>query len=65
MIAWTHAQLEEIGLKNRIEVVQAGDRYDLNRHNAKERGVEVDEVFGWIVLRDNGKVYSKANVSVK
>jgi len=27
--------------------------------------VEIAEVFGWIVLRDNGKVYTKANVAVR
>jgi hypothetical protein len=37
----------------------------MQRHNAAERGVEVADVFGWVVLRDNGKVYSKANVSLR
>jgi chemotaxis protein histidine kinase CheA len=53
------------GVTNTIELVRPGDRYDHTKHNAKQRGVEVDEVFGWIVLRDNGKVYTKASVSVK
>lgn len=37
----------------------------MQRHNAKKRGADVSAVPGWGVLRDNGKVYSKANVSVR
>jgi hypothetical protein len=65
LIHWVHATLDQAGISNRIEVVQVGDRYDMQRHNAKDRGVEVCGVAGWVVLRDNGKVYSKANVSVR
>ncbi len=65
LIHWVHATLDQAGINNRIEVVQVGDRYDMQRHNAKERGAEVYGVAGWVVLRDNGKVYSKANVSVR
>jgi len=65
LIAWIHAQLDAVSIGNRIEIVQVGDRYDMQRHNAKERGVEVSDVYGWIVLRENGKVYSKASVSVR
>ena len=65
LIIWVHALLGADGLTNRLEIVQVGDRYDMQRHNAAERGVEVADVFGWVVLRDNGKVYSKANVSLR
>jgi hypothetical protein len=65
LIAWIHALLEEVGIANRIEIVQAGDRYDLTRHNSRERGVEIGDVYGWCVLRENGKVYSKASVAAK
>lgn len=65
LITWVHAVLDRAGINNRIDLVQVGDRYDMQRHNAKERGVEVSAVAGWVVLRDNGKVYSKANVSVR
>ncbi len=65
LIDWVHGELDAVQLGNRIQVVQAGDRFDMQRHNAKQPGVEVAEVFGWIVLRDNGKVFSKANVAVK
>ncbi len=53
------------GLSNRIELVHVGDRYDSTRHNTRDRGVEVAAVFGWVVLRDNGSVYTKASVAVK
>lgn len=65
LIAWVHAELEAAELGNRIQVVHPGDRYDMQRHNARQPGVEVADVRGWAVLRDNGKVYSKANVSVR
>jgi len=65
LINWIHAVLDRAGINNRIDLVQVGDRYDMQRHNAKERGAEVSAVAGWVVLRDNGKVYSKANVSVR
>lgn len=65
LIHWVHAALDRAGIGNRIELVQPGDRYDMQRHNAKERGAEVAAVAGWVVLRDNGKVYTKANVSVR
>ncbi len=65
LIAWVHNELDAVQLGNRIQVVQVGDRYDMQRHNAKQAGVEVADVFGWIVLRDNGKVFSKASVAVK
>lgn len=65
LIAWVHNELDAVQLGNRIQVVQVGDRYDMQRHHAKQAGVEVADVFGWIVLRDNGKVFSKASVAVK
>ncbi|MGA2034717.1 MAG: hypothetical protein ABSG68_20915, partial [Thermoguttaceae bacterium] len=53
------------GISNIIEVVHPGERFDSTRHTAAERGVEITHVFGWVVLRDNGKVYTKAAVAVK
>ena len=54
-----------VGLPNKIELVSAGDRFDSIRHNARERGAEVVRPGGWVVLRNNGKVYTKANVTVQ
>jgi len=56
---------EAAGIANTIELVGPGERFDSTRHNASMRGVEIAEVHGWVVLRDNGKVYTKATVSVK
>ena len=56
---------EANGLGNTIKLCRAGDRYDATRHSAKDRGIEVSNVHGWIVLRENGKVFSKASVAVK
>jgi hypothetical protein len=56
---------EAAGIANTIELVGPGERFDSTRHNASMRGVEITEVHGWVVLRDNGKVYTKAAVSVK
>ena len=61
---WLVDHLAEVGLTNKIELVRIGDRFDQSRHRAEERGVEVIAVHGWVVLRENGKVYTKASVSV-
>lgn len=63
-VTWVQDALSAAGLGNRIELVNTGDRYDSTRHNPRQRGVEISEVSGWVVLRDNGKVYTKASVSV-
>lgn len=60
-----HARCEAQGVSNTIELVQPGDRFDHTKHNSKQRGVEIGDVLGWVVLRDNGKVYTKASVTVK
>jgi len=64
LISWLQQSCAAGGLSNTIELVHPGDRYDSTRHNTRERGVEVSAVFGWVVLRDNGSVYTNANVSV-
>ncbi len=56
---------EAAGISNTIELVGPGERFDSTRHNASMRGVEITAVHGWVVLRDNGKVYTKAAVSVR
>jgi hypothetical protein len=63
---WVGRHCQEGGLPNSIELVHPGDRFDATRHAPVERGgVEVDEVLGWIVLRDGGKVFAKAAVSTR
>jgi hypothetical protein len=65
LVEWLQHYCEAAGLANTIELVHPGQRFDASRHYAASRGVEITEVHGWIVLRDNGKVYMKANVSVR
>jgi len=63
LLEWIVGVCDDCGIGNRIELVRVGDRYDATRHNAKQPGGEVIEVFGWVVLRDNGRVYTKASVA--
>jgi hypothetical protein len=65
LVAWLQRACGAAGMPNTIELVYPGQRFDSMRHNAAERGTEITQVFGWIVLRDNGKVYTKAAVAVK
>lgn len=65
LVGWLHARCETAGVRNKIELVRPGDRYDTKRHNAKDRGVEIASIGGWIVLRENGSVYTKAAVTVR
>ena len=65
LVDWLKETMQEAGISNTIELVHPGERFDSTRHSAASRGVEITEVRGWIVLRDNGKVYTKANVAVQ
>jgi hypothetical protein len=62
---WLMRACDQAGMANTIELVNPGERFDSLRHNASRPGVEIIQVLGWIVLRDNGKVYTKASVAVK
>lgn len=62
---WLTRRADEAGLPNSIQLVRPGDRFDSTRHSAATRGVEVTAVHGWVVLRDNTKVYTKASVTVQ
>jgi hypothetical protein len=65
LVAWLERSCDQAGMANKIELVSPGERFDSLRHNATKPGVEITQVLGWIVLRDNGKVYTKASVAVK
>ncbi|MHC4179050.1 MAG: hypothetical protein ACYSWU_16170 [Planctomycetota bacterium] len=65
LVAWLKETMQDAGIANCIELVEPGERFDSTRHTASSRGVEITEVRGWIVLRDNGKVYTKASVGVR
>ena len=66
LIRTLNDRARELGLRNSIEPVSPGDRFDANRHNPQpgQRGMTVDAVLGWIVMRDD-RVFAKATVSVK
>ena len=65
MVRWAQWLCESAGLQNRIELVRPGQRFDAARHNSTTRGVAITQVHGWVVLRGNGSVYSKALVDVQ
>jgi hypothetical protein len=65
LVGWLQRRCELADLSNTIELVHPGQRFDAARHNAASRGVEVVEVQGWVVLREGGKVYTKASVAVR
>jgi hypothetical protein len=65
LVEWLMRACDQAGMANTIELVNPGERFDSVRHNAPRPGVEITQVLGWIVLRDNGKVYTKAAVAVK
>ncbi len=65
LVQWLMRACDRAGMANTIELVSPGERFDSLRHNAARPGVEITQVLGWIVLRDNGKVYTKASVAVK
>ena len=65
LVEWLMRACDQAGMANTIELVNPGERFDSLRHNALRPGVEITQVLGWIVLRDNGKVYTKASVAVK
>jgi hypothetical protein len=65
LVRWLVARCDAAGVPNTIELVNPAERFDVMRHNAATRGVEITAVHGWIVLRDSGKVYTKATVTVR
>lgn len=65
LVASLEKTCDAVGILNKIELVHPGERFDAGRHTAGSRGVEITEVNGWIVLRDNGRVYTKASVTVR
>ena len=62
---WLTRRAESVGLRNTIQLVRPGERFESSRHLAEGRGVEIVAVHGWVVLRDGNKVYTRANVSVR
>jgi hypothetical protein len=65
LVRWLRRTCEAAGIFNSVELVHPGERFDSTRHSAATRGVEITQVQGWVVLRDNGKVYTKATVTAR
>ena len=66
LAAWLTKQCDAVGLPNSIELVHFGERFDASKHAPIERGgVEIARVLGWVVLRDGGRVFSKAAVQTR
>ena len=64
LIDWLQSECEQLGLPNTIEIVHAGERFDKSRHSSTTKGgAEVAEVFGWVVLTEGGRVYTRASVA--
>jgi hypothetical protein len=55
---------EHAGTRRKIDLVRIGTRFNPTYHRASERGSDVTDVLGWIVLREDGSVYQKASVRV-
>lgn len=56
---------EAAGIRRKIDVVALGGRFNAAYHRANEKGVEIAEVDGWLILREDGSVYQKAAVVVR
>jgi hypothetical protein len=63
--SWVIKTSESIGVRNRIELVRPGSRFNPQLHKALGRGIEVTQALGWVVLREDGGVFQKASVAVK
>lgn len=66
LIQTLNDRARKLELRNSIETVGPGDRFDANRHHplSGQRGMTVDAVLGWVIMRDE-RVFAKATVSVK
>lgn len=64
LIDWLQSECEQAGLPNTIEIVHIGERFDKSRHSSTTKGgAEVADVFGWVVLTEGGRVYTRASVA--
>ena len=66
LAGWLQRSCEAAELRNTIELSQPpASALTPPGITRPARGVEITTVLGWVVLRDNGKVYTKANVAVR
>jgi hypothetical protein len=62
-----HARCERNGVRNKIEVLRPGARFDSARHETDGGlgGTTVVEVRGWLVLKGDGGVLYRAKVAAR
>ena len=65
LVDWLGRKSDAAGLRNRLELVDPGCRFNSAKHRTAGTGVEVVEVQGWVVLRADGVVFHKAGVTVR
>jgi hypothetical protein len=65
LVAWLESECEQAGIRRKIQIVDPGSRFNATYHRAGERGVEIVQVLGWVILREDGTVYQKALVEVR
>lgn len=63
--AWLEKACEAAGTRRKILLARIGSRFNATYHRSIDRGGEIVEVLGWIVLREDGSVYQKASVGVR
>lgn len=63
---WVNDYCYNAGIGNTVEIITPGERFDTQRHTPTNRsgGVEIQVVRGWVVVREGGRVYTKATVDV-
>jgi hypothetical protein len=67
LAAWLERTCEASGTRRKVLPVRVGTRFNAAYHRTAtaDRGGEIAEVFGWVVLREDGTVYQKAEVGVR
>jgi hypothetical protein len=65
LVDWVNERCHLANSSNRVERVEPGDRFDAHRHQSAGRGATVSQPHGWVVTRADGKVYSRAQVTVR
>ena len=65
-VAATNKLCQDFGLRASVERIRLGVRFDPDRHLATGRpGRDVTEVWGWVVVLPDGRVFDKALVTVQ
>lgn len=65
LAAWLERACDTAGTRRKIDLVRPGMRFNVAYHKATDKGVEITQVSGWVILREDGSVYQKASVGVR